>query len=73
MADIFDLAAGDLRAESSPDTIPSWDSVQHLSLVLALEAEFGVEIPPEEIEQMRNAGSIVFLIERKLAIRLTGI
>jgi acyl carrier protein len=32
--------------------VPGWDSLRHLTLVLALEEEFGVYIPDEE------AGSI---------------
>jgi acyl carrier protein len=30
------------------DTVPSWDSLRHLTLVLALESEFGVHIPDED-------------------------
>ncbi|MEU2348195.1 acyl carrier protein [Modestobacter sp. NPDC049651] len=34
------------------DTVESWDSLRHMMLVLALEEEFGVQIPDED------AGSI---------------
>lgn len=34
--------------DSSMDSIPSWDSLAHMNLVLALEEEFNVSIPDEE-------------------------
>ena len=34
--------------ESSVENIPTWDSMRHMNLVLALEDEFGVAIPDHE-------------------------
>jgi acyl carrier protein len=65
-SDILGVPAESLNASSSPDTIESWDSVQHLNLVLALEEKFGLQLSPEEIEQMKNLGETAKLIEAKL-------
>jgi len=46
----------DVTPESSPETIESWDSVQHLNLVLALEEEYGFEFLPEEMDQAKTVG-----------------
>lgn len=44
-----------------------WDSLTHLNLVLALEEEFGIEITPEEIEQLHSDYSaIIRFIENKI-------
>jgi len=64
--DLFSVPAAQIHADSSPETIENWDSVQHLSLVLAVEEKFGVQFSPEEIEKMRTIGEITKLIERKL-------
>jgi acyl carrier protein len=64
--DLFSVPAAQIHAESSPETIANWDSVQHLSLVLAVEEKFGVQFSPEEIEKMRTIGEITKLIELKL-------
>ncbi|MGH9642070.1 MAG: acyl carrier protein [Terriglobales bacterium] len=65
-SDIFGLPAAKLTADSSPETVGSWDSVQHLNLVLALEETFGMQLSPEEIEQMKSLGATAALIETKL-------
>jgi acyl carrier protein len=65
-SDLFVLPADRIAAESSPDTIESWDSIQHLNFVLALEEKFGLQLSPEEIEQIRNVGEAARLVESKL-------
>jgi acyl carrier protein len=65
-AGILGLNPGAITAESSPENIDVWDSVQHLNLVLALEERFGLTLEPEEIEKMKNVGSIVAVLEGKL-------
>ncbi len=48
MATILEVEPGDITEDSSSDTLPQWDSLRHMNLVLALEDEFGVSIPDEE-------------------------
>lgn len=66
-ADIFQVAARRITQESSPDTIESWDSLQHLNLILALEQSFSLEFQPEEIERMTSIGAILAILEEKQA------
>jgi len=63
-SDILGIPADKITAESSPETIENWDSMQHLNLVLAIEEKFGVQLEPEDIEQMKNIGAIAALVER---------
>ena len=63
-SDIFGVPADKITAESSPETIENWDSMQHLNLVLAIEEKFGVQLEPEDIEQMKNIGAVAALVER---------
>ena len=65
-SDILGVPATRLSGSSSPDTVENWDSVQHLNLVLALEEKFGLQLSPEEIDQMKTLGSTAQLIETKL-------
>lgn len=65
MADIFGVPADQLTAESSPDNVETWDSIQHLNLVMALEQEFGVQFSPEEIEQLLSVELVASLVEEK--------
>ena len=65
-ADIFNVPFDRVTAESSPDGIENWDSLQHLNLVLALEQCFGLEFAPEEIEKMLSIELVVTLVQKKL-------
>ena len=66
-SDVFNVPAAQITAQSSPETIETWDSVQHLNLVLALEQELGVVIEPEEIEKMKSIGDVITLMQQKSA------
>ena len=63
-SDIFGIPVEKITAESSPETIENWDSMQHLNLVLAVEEKFGVQLDPEDIEQMKNIGAVATLVEK---------
>lgn len=65
-SDIFGVPSAKLTADSSPETVETWDSVQHLSLVVALEEKFSMQLTPEEIEQMKTLGATAKLIETRL-------
>jgi acyl carrier protein len=65
-SDIFGVPADKITPTSTPETIETWDSIQHLNLVLALEEKFEVQLSPEEIEQMKSIGDVIKLVEGKL-------
>jgi len=54
MAAVFGIAESDITEDASPDTIEAWDSLRHMSLVLALEEEFGVEFTDDQTVEMLN-------------------
>jgi len=45
MATMLNVDTSVINEDSSMDNIPSWDSLRHMNLVLALEEEFKVTIP----------------------------
>lgn len=66
VADLFALPVAEIMPETTPDTIETWDSLQHLNLVLAIEQEFGVQFAPEDIAQILCVEDIVTLLTEKL-------
>ena len=44
--------------EDGPGSIPGWDSVNHVNLILAIEAEFGVQFDPGEIPDLVSVRQI---------------
>ena len=66
-ADVFDVPLDAVTSQSSPETIENWDSLQHVTLVVALEQAFAVQFLPEEISEMQTIERIVSLVEQKMA------
>ena len=64
-ADILSIDAENLTADSAPETLDAWDSVQHLNLILAVEQRFDLEFDPEEIDMMKTIGAIACMVDRK--------
>ena len=68
MGAVLGVDAGSIKDTDSPKSLPQWDSVTHLQLLLALEAEFGVQFSPDEMAQLSSVG----LIKRRLRAEVTG-
>ncbi len=49
---------------SGPATIANWDSLHHLHLIVALEAEFGVSFDPEEALELTSVAMFVTAIQQ---------
>lgn len=64
-SDVFQVPLEQVTPQSSPETVPAWDSLQHLNLVLALEQEFRIQFTPEEIEQLLSVEVVAALLEEK--------
>jgi len=65
-SDVLGQDAGPISLDSTPDTVSTWDSLQHLNLVLAFEEEFCVQFLPEEIETLSSPKKCVDLISQRL-------
>lgn len=63
MSLVFEVPIEMLNEESSSDTICSWDSLKHLNLILALEEEFDIVIPDEEVGNLMNFKLIQIVVE----------
>lgn len=55
---VFGAPLSQLSEQDSPATIKSWDSLNHVHLILALEAEFGVQFDADEIANLISVGAI---------------
>jgi acyl carrier protein len=64
-SDVFGLPLDQIIADSSPENVEAWDSIQHLTFILALEETFQIQLSPEEIEQARTVGEAARLVEAK--------
>ena len=62
MSAVFEIPEEQIKDNSSPDTIESWDSLKHMNLIVALEEEFEVEFTDDEILEMMNYALIESII-----------
>jgi acyl carrier protein len=67
VADILGHDPAQLGDDSGLDVTAGWDSLQHLSIIMALEEELGVRVDPEDVTTHRTIGAI-----SRLMARLTG-
>jgi acyl carrier protein len=56
---VLGVAPALLSRDTSPDTLDSWDSMSHISLMLAVEGACGVQFEPDELVELRTFGAIV--------------
>ena len=53
------VPAGSITSATSNGDIEKWDSLGHLQVCMALEAEFGVSPELEELAELDSVGAIV--------------
>ncbi len=63
MAKIFDIAVEKIDENTSPETIATWDSLKHMSLILSLEEEFDIQFEDEELIEMMDFKSILEILK----------
>ena len=54
VAGILGVPPESLSLDTAYGSLPEWDSVMHLRLVMETEARYGVSIPLEEIPALRT-------------------
>lgn len=65
VAEVFLVDEAQVSAESSPESLPAWDSLGHLNLVLALEQRFSIMFDPEQVPQLTTVQALADAIASK--------
>lgn len=60
--DVFDDETIEIDDETTADDIEDWDSIEHITLVGAVESEFGIRFKMGEVSGMKNVGEMVKII-----------
>lgn len=53
-----------LTAETSPDSVERWDSLQHIALIRTLEITFDIQLSMDEMMEIRSVGDIENVLRR---------
>ena len=68
IADILNVSASDIDSTSGPLTLPTWDSLAHVTIVGAVEETFDVQLTMTEILAIKSVGDLQqLLIDRSIA------
>ena len=64
IAAVLGVQADEVTDAVSPETVDTWDSLNHINLISALEQEFGVTLPTESMAGGQSVGSLRQLLTR---------
>ena len=67
--DVFDDETLHIKRETSARDIEAWDSLAHINLVMAVEREFGIKFALGELQNLKNVGDMIDVIEKKTAAK----
>lgn len=62
---VFNDPKLEIREDLSAADVASWDSFNHVNLIITIEAEFGIQFAPTEVADMKNLGDLGRLIAEK--------
>lgn len=54
VSEIFEVDSKKLSGETAYKSIPQWTSLMHLRLVAEIEEKYGVEIPIDEVPEIKT-------------------
>lgn len=63
--DIFEDESIAIFNEMTAANLEDWDSFAHITLVLAIEKEFGLTLNAEEIGDLSNVGAMIDLLRMR--------
>ncbi|NLG03441.1 MAG: acyl carrier protein [Clostridia bacterium] len=65
--DVFDDEDLIIENETNSEDIEDWDSLEHISLIVAMEKEFSMKFDIKEVNKLENVGEMIDLIMRKMS------
>lgn len=68
MAQVFEIPPGDLPCRPSVENLPQWDSLRHITLILALEETFHIQLSETEIVDIQSLDDIQEIIQQKVTV-----
>ena len=57
--DVFDDESICVNENTTANDIDDWDSLSHISLIAAIEGEFGIRFDMKDVLKMKNVGEMV--------------
>ena len=55
----------DLHDDTTADTVPGWDSLSHVRVIIAIEVNYGIRFKTLEVIRLKNVGQLQRLVDVK--------
>jgi acyl carrier protein len=65
--DVLDDDSLVITPTSNATNTPNWDSLSHINLIDSVQSEFKVKFALGELQDLKNVGDLVALIQKKSA------
>ena len=65
VADTLEVSPEEITAETSTDSVETWDSFRHLQLILSLEGEYGIQFDPGQVPDLTTVAKLQSALEQK--------
>ena len=63
--DVFDDDTLEVDENTTADDIEDWDSIEHITLIGAVEDEFKIRLKMGEVSGMKDVGEMIGIIEQR--------
>lgn len=64
--EVFNQKGLSITPESTANDVKGWDSLSHVTMLVAVEDHFHIEFKTFEIVDIKNVGALVTLVEKKI-------
>jgi len=64
--EVLQMPGLELTRDLDATQVENWDSLNHISLIIAIETGLELEFDTEELHQLTKVGEMIDLIEKKL-------
>ncbi len=58
-----------IEQDAKANQIPGWDSLNHISIIVAIEESYGIRLPGREVRKLENIAQLQELINEKLSAK----
>ncbi len=65
IAEILRVNEDEIKEDTAIGDIPSWDSLNQLRILAAVESEFGIQFTPDVLMEMEDFSDIVQAVEER--------
>jgi acyl carrier protein len=65
--EVLEVPGLNVTSETSAADVDEWDSMTHIQLITAIEAQYKLRFALGELQALKNVGDMVALIQKKLS------